>query len=465
MMQKMKLSSTALLGGLLVAGSLMTTTAAMANTINSEIQANGSIVISKNGQVVTLIDAATTSSLGLETATLNLLLGVLEQQKVPLNEWPQKLSEIVTYYQALVVATDSIQAADETLQPLKVAVKQAVRDVDLEQAGILFNEIRNQSMNAEPPLQLTAAEADAANGARALTQLSLEEAGDYYLRASSMMEIMGEKYHEKWSHYADMAGTAFRDAGFYAEADALLTTAFSLREKYVSDSQLMTTSLNKLADIKRLMGHYDKALPLYKLVQKQKEATFGAQHAQVAIAINNVADIYRLKQDFAQALPLYQRALNINRAVLGNEHPDVATTMNNLAGLYEATGKFEQALALYEEALTVNEKIHGEDHPSVATTLNNLAGLYRALGKFETALPLYQRDLAISRKSLGENHPDVATTLNNLGILYFHMEDFVQSAEYLEQALRIFRLKLGINHPNTASVEESLVVIREKLSQ
>ena len=43
------------------------------------------------------------------------------------------------------------------------------------------------------------------------------------------------------------------------------------------------------------------------------------------------------------------------------------------------------------------------------------------------------------------------------------MQDFAQSASYLEQALEIFRSKLGINHPNTVRVEESLVVIKQKL--
>lgn len=429
----------------------------------SDAQPDGSFSVQHEGQLITLLNAAELSALGFRAGILESLFSVVKQQEQDSYLWPQRLKEVAGHYQALLAATDDIQAASKTLQALKADAKSAVIEVDLEQASILFSELRSESLQAKPPLTLLAAEADAANGARALVQLKTEEAADYYLRASSALEELGDKHHAKWSSYADSAGSAFREAGFYAEANSLLRTAFELRDKHMSGSLATLESLNKLAQIKRLMAQYDEALPLYQRALAYNEGTFGSNHAQVAISLNNVADVYRLSGDYEQALPLYQRALNINRDQLGAQHPDFATTLNNLAGLYESTGKFDQALALYQEALQVNESTHGENHPSVATTLNNLAGLYRAQGKFDQAMPLYERDLKISRQSLGEDHPDVATTLNNLGILYYHMEDFAQSASYLEQALEIFRSKLGINHPNTVRVEESLVVIKQKL--
>ncbi len=432
---------------------------------NNILQADGSFAVRYEGQLINLLSAAELSASGVRTEILNLLFDVVKQKELDSNAWPQLLKDVVRNYQNLLAAADAIQTSEETLQTLKTDAKRAVVEVDLEQAGILFSEIRSESLRANPPLTLLAAEADAANAARALVQLNLEEGADYYLRASSALETLGERNHIKWSRYADSAGSAFREAGFYAEANSLLTTAFKLRDKYVPGSPATLESLAKLAQIKRLMAQYDEALPLYQRALAYSEGTFGSEHTQVAVALNNMADVYRLSGEYEKALPLYQRALNINRNQLGAQHPDFATTLNNLAGLYEATGKFDEALVLYQEALQVNESIHGENHPSVATTLNNLAGLYRALNKFETALPLYERDLKISRQSLGNDHPDVATTLNNLGILYFHMEDYAQSANYLEQALEIFRSKLGINHPNTIRVEESLLVIRQKLNE
>ncbi len=432
---------------------------------NSGLQDNGSFATQYEGRLLTLLEVDDLSALGVRVEVLNSLLDLIKKQEEDFNQWPQLLKNAVGHYKTLLAAVDDIQAPAEALRTLKADAKRLVLEMKFDQAGKLFNEIRTESLSAEPALNLIAAEADAANAARALVQLNTEEAADYYLRASSALETLGEKHHIKWSSYASSAGAAFREAGFYTEAGSLLKTAFELRDKHVPGTPAALESLDQLAQIKRLMARYDEALPLYQRALANKESTFGERHAQVAVALNNVADVYRLSGEYEMALPLYQRALNINREKLGNQHPDFATTLNNLAGLYESTGEYKQALELYQEALKVNERIHGENHPAVATTLNNLAGLYRAMGQFETALPLYERDLRISRRALGEDHQDVATTLNNLGILYYHMKDYAKSFGYLEQALEIFRSKLGINHPNTVRVEESLLVINRKLAE
>lgn len=462
-----KLPSIMLLSSLMLGGNLMAETAVVQSAVSAAksdgIQADGSYAVNLGGQLLTVLTAAEVNQSGFRTEILNLLLATVKQKETNANEWPPLMRDATSHYKTLLAAVDDIQVSGEILTSLRDAAKQAVIEVDLEKAGILLIEVRNESLQADPPLKLVAAEADAANAARALTELKVEEAADYYLRASNILEAMGEKHHEKWSGYADSAGSAFREAGYYAEANSLLKTAFELRDKYAPGSPTTLESLAKLAQIKRLMAQYDEALPLYQRALAYNEGSYGEQHPKVAVALNDMADIHRLKGDYERALPLYQRALNINREKLGNRHPDFATTLNNLAGLYESTGEHDQALELYQEALEVNESTHGEDHPAVATTLNNLAGLYRAMGKLETALPLYERDLKISRKALGKDHPDVATTLNNLGILYFHMQDYAKSTEYLSQALDIFRSKLGMNHPNTVRAEESLLVIKQKL--
>jgi len=75
------------------------------------------------------------------------------------------------------------------------------------------------------------------------------------------------------------------------------------------------------------------------------------------------------------------RALAIDEASYGADHPNVAIRLNNLGRLLEATNRLFVAEPLMRRALAIFEASLGPDHPNTATVRGNLAALEAALGK------------------------------------------------------------------------------------
>ena len=135
-------------------------------------------------------------------------------------------------------------------------------------------------------------------------------------------------------------------------------------------------------------------------------------------SLNNLAELYRLQGHYSEAVSLVQRAVAIREMAFGPDHPDVAWSLNTLALLYDNQARYAEAEQYYKQSLLIRERTLGPDHPNVAQSLNNLAGFYRDRGRYAEAEQLGKQALAIREKVLGPNHPDVALSLNNLAVLF-----------------------------------------------
>jgi hypothetical protein len=86
-----------------------------------------------------------------------------------------------------------------------------------------------------------------------------------------------------------------------------------------------------------------------------------------------------LKSDYAEAEPLMRRALAIDEASYGADHPDVAVDLNNLAQLLQDTNRLAEAEPLMRRALAIFEASLGADHPNSLTVRGNLEALLAEL--------------------------------------------------------------------------------------
>ena len=206
-------------------------------------------------------------------------------------------------------------------------------------------------------------------------------------------------------------------------------------------------------------GKFAEAIPPAQASLRVAEATFGAEHPNVATSLNNLCQLYVVQGRFAEAEPLSKRALTIQEKVLGPEHPDVAISLVNLAELYLAQGRYAEAEPLQKRALAIFEKALGPEHPNVAVSLNDLALLYRNQGRYAEAEPLYKRALAIREKALGPDHSDVADSLNNLGALYESQGRYAEAEPLEKRALAISEKAFGPEHPNVASSLSNLAAL------
>ena len=106
------------------------------------------------------------------------------------------------------------------------------------------------------------AESLAANGDLKITQLSYQEAGEYYERAAKLLPTGSD---ETLADYLNWAGYAFHHAALYARARPLFEKALAIREKVlIKEHPLVATSLNNLAALYYSQGDYDQAKPLFE---------------------------------------------------------------------------------------------------------------------------------------------------------------------------------------------------------
>ena len=112
-----------------------------------------------------------------------------------------------------------------------------------------------------------------------------------------------------------------------------------------------------------------------------------------------------------------RRALAIDEASFGAEHPEVAVDLNNLAQLLQATNRLAEAEPLMRRALAIDETSFGAEHPKVARDLNSLALLLQATNRLAEAEPLLRRVLAIFIRSYGFEHPSTETFWQNYNLL------------------------------------------------
>ncbi|MBF0602527.1 MAG: CHAT domain-containing protein, partial [Nitrospirae bacterium] len=252
----------------------------------------------------------------------------------------------------------------------------------------------------------------------------------------------------------------YRVQGHYAQAEPLYKRSLAIREKALGpEHPEVALNLNDLAVLYKTQGQYAQAELLYKRSLAIYEKALGPEHPNVAASLKNVADLYSTQGQYAQAEPLYKRSLAIWEKALGPEHPDVATSLNNLAELYRTQGHYAQAELLYKRSLGIWEKALGPEHPDVAQSLNNLASLYNNQGHYAQAEPLHKRSLGIWEKALGPEHPNVAISLNNLAVLYQVQGHYSQAEPFFKRSLGIWEKALGPEHPDVAQSLNNLALL------
>ena len=114
----------------------------------------------------------------------------------------------------------------------------------------------------------------------------------------------------------------------------------------------------------------------------------------MAIHLNNLAQLLQATNRRGEAEPLMRRALAIDEASYGAEHPDVAIRLNNLATLLQATNRLGEAEPLMRRHVVIFLKFQratGHPHPHRDAALANHARLLRALGRDEASIAAEQQ--------------------------------------------------------------------------
>ena len=78
-------------------------------------------------------------------------------------------------------------------------------------------------------------------------------------------------------------------------------------------------------------------------------------HPDTLLSLDDVANLYRMMGELEKALPVYQRVLEIELDLTGQNDPDYARSLNNVAVPVASQGEYATAEPAYRQALATSE--------------------------------------------------------------------------------------------------------------
>jgi serine/threonine-protein kinase len=274
---------------------------------------------------------------------------------------------------------------------------------------------------------------------------AVEELDDQPLLRARLMDTMGEVY---------------RLLGLYDKALPLSQGALEIRREILGDEHLdVASSATNLAELHSKRGEYAEAEALFLEALEIQRHLLGDMHPSVIENLNNLTVLRYNQGDIDGAEPLLREALVMTRRLHGDVHPDVAAAMNNLAFVLVAKGDLDGAESLMRESVALHRRYRSDGHTGLASSLNSLAWVLQKKGDLDAAEPLLREALSMQRRLLGSEHPELVVTINNLAMLLQATGDIDAAETMLREALSMRRRLLGEVHPQVATSLNNLAFL------
>ncbi len=305
----------------------------------------------------------------------------------------------------------------------------------------------------------------------------------------------------------DLAGAILFENGQFAEAQAPLQKAVSLRETLVSEGQRVpplgfATALVMLAKAQMAAGTFDKAADLLTKAgglfdSGSDPGRDKAAAALAAVALEQLADVHFALGDTAAAVAALEKLHDRHVASGAAAAPEALVSATLLARGKVWSGQAAEAIEPLTAAIAAFERARG-DTKALPPALRQLAELQIETGDYEAARAAVERVVDIDRKAFGDGHAAViidqlkllridsllgvgeaaltaaeplVTSLQGLaaqddplaaaGLLaaaevWLQAGDLAQSADLSKQAFDLDTRLLGIEHQDTATAEAVL---------
>jgi nephrocystin-3 len=232
--------------------------------------------------------------------------------------------------------------------------------------------------------------------------------------------------------------------------------ALQVTESILGPNHLdVASSLERLAEIHKALGNYNRTLSAYHRELAIKERILGSKHLDLAPCLLNLAELYFLWGDWPKGTPFFNRAdiiyieaFEFNRSKIVSL--DVADHLARWAGINITWSRYKKALPILQRVLAAQEKILGPNHPKVAHSLRAVAMNHEKLGQYADAIPLVRRALEIYRSIFGSENLQTAEAINDLAILYQRCYKTAEALKLAEEALQMKERVLGPGHLDVA---------------
>jgi tetratricopeptide (TPR) repeat protein len=207
-----------------------------------------------------------------------------------------------------------------------------------------------------------------------------------------------------------MFGNEDRAESLFAEALAIE------RELYPTDAQLAQT-LGGLAAALVRKGQMAEALPMAEEALEVARKSSGDGSIDAAQMYANVAEVHRVSGRLDRALPLYRKARFIYEKVLGKADTRVASHLSQEGLILIAEGKLTLAGQALERAVDLLRRSCPLCVPEMSIAENNLGVLRLKQKRYAEADRLLTDVLALQEKYLVKPGRETADTLQNLAVV------------------------------------------------
>ena len=248
------------------------------------------------------------------------------------------------------------------------------------------------------------------------------------------LHFLESGHKEKALDYFLKAGEKATKVYANNEAASYFQSALKLLEENEGELRERGPVLEKLGDIKRLVGEYDacmkywnKALLLWKQLHEKGNVT--KLHRKMANAFwLNIGDAEKAKENYAIALRISETE---------PESIELASLYADMARFLWHSGDINKALSRAEKALELAKKLNAFE--VIARAYTNLGMVFRSTGESKKAIECYEKALKIA---LDNGYMDTALRVYNNLAVSLPAEENEGILESLEKGFELAR-KVG----------------------
>ncbi len=198
-----------------------------------------------------------------------------------------------------------------------------------------------------------------------------------------------------------------------------------------SDTQAIVSHSNKLAQIYRRLGKFEKAInSLEKNIQLIKQSGLVEY---LPFAILQFAYTYRDYGKPEKAATYFQKALKVSKENSLSEY--LGGIYNELGNSYAKMGKFDKALEMHNKGLEIRKKRQPINSQELVSSYNDIGNTYQLMGKLKNALKMYKK-----AKVYAENTSfkyALAVILLNIGTIQVEFNKYNEALNSFNQAKKI----------------------------
>jgi predicted ATPase/KaiC/GvpD/RAD55 family RecA-like ATPase len=277
---------------------------------------------------------------------------------------------------------------------------------------------------------------------RALEKAYAKKIDEHFGELASHFLESGDK--DKALDYFLKAGEKAQKVYANNEATSYFQSALALLEERESELPEKRRILERLGDIKRLVGEHDaclkywnKALVLWNQLE-EKESASRLYRKMANVLWEDMGDIEKAKENHEKALKILEAE---------HEKVELAGLYEDMAHMYYRTGDIPKALSLANKALELAEKLNA--YEVIASSCVSLGTVFSFSGDLKKARECHTRGLKIA---LDNGYMVTALrAYNNLAIA-LPPEEQEQALEYYEKGYELAK-KIGeINHQSWIGV-------------